>query len=989
MHCILYNLNYSFTKNKLLFLSIFILFNIEFKGQENLNQFVNPMIGTGGHGHTFPGAVLPFGMVQLGPDTRIDGSWDGCSGYHYSDTIIYGFSHTHLSGTGCSDWGDILIMPGVGLPAPENKFYASSFSHKNEIASAGFYEVLLNKHKIKAELTVTPRVGIHRYTFPKNEKPFFIIDLLHRDKTTACRVKVIDSVTVVGFRISEAWAKEQHVYFAMKFSKPFKGKSLLFQRHVLSPNQAASVRPDELFLYFNPAESIQVKVALSGVSEDGALENLNAEAKHWDFEKYKSDAAQTWEKQLKKIEVSTPNKMDKTKFYSALYHCFIHPSLNMDVNYQYRGRDNQIHTAYGFTNYSVFSLWDTYRALHPLFTIIERERTKDFIASFMAQYKDAGRLPVWELSSNETDCMIGYHSVSVIADAWMKGIVLKDSSAVYKAMKSASNYTGFGIPIFNKKEFLQVDDENESVSKSLEYAYDDWCIGQVAKKLNLIEDEKYYIKKSMSYKNLFDQSTGFMRPRKNGNWLSPFFANEINNHYTEGNSWQYSFYVPHDLDGLIKLHGGDAKFEQKLDELFNTSSKTRGREQADVTGLIGQYAHGNEPSHHMAFLYNYIGKPQKTISLIKNITQNFYTTNEDGLIGNEDCGQMSAWYIFASMGFYPVCPGSNEYVISEPLFEKVTINLENGKTFLLSNPFVSNQNIHHLELNGKQSLRSSFYHSDIMNGGELKFIKNQSNDINSEYGISPANRPLSKTDITEYLPSPIIKSDAQIFKSKLEVRIEMINCDRFICVYTLDGSEPNATSKIYTSPFFIDSTCDIKARVFSNHGSSAISQANFYKIKNNYQVNLINATNSQYSANGVESLIDGIYGDLNWRKGDWLGIQEKNFECVIDLKEQKKVEYFSFNCLQDSRSWILFPKKVSFYLSDDNTETSFKLATEINSEIGADALDVQIKKFETKLSNPLKARYIKIIASNPGKLPSWHQGAGGDSFIFCDELELK
>lgn len=961
----------------------------DLSAQEKLSSYVNPMIGTAGHGHTFPGAVMPFGMVQLSPDTRIDGSWDGCSGYHRSDSIVYGFTHTHLSGTGCSDWGDVLIMPFCGIPSAEPKQYASPFSHSTEKAGAGYYEVTLRHHQINARLTVTPRVGIHQYAFPKNQNSGFVIDLLHRDKTITSRLKMIDSVTIIGMRVSEAWAKEQHVYFAMKFSKPIKNIDYLSQRKVMTKEWATTNRADGAFIYFVGTEKIMVKVAISGVSEEGALANLKAEAPHWQFEQYKSAAAEAWDKQLKKIEISEADQNNKTKFYTALYHCCIHPSLNMDVDNQFRGRNNQIHTAYGFTNYSVFSLWDTYRALHPLFTIIEKERTKDFINSFLMQYKDAGRLPIWELSGNETDCMIGYHSVSVITDAWMKGLAIKDSMLLYKAMKASASYTGYGLPIFNQKDFLQVDDENESVSKSLEYAYDDWCIAQIAKRLKMKDDELVFRKRAQSYKNLFDASSGFMRPRKNGTWLSPFYGNEINNHFTEGNSWQYSFYVPHDLKGLIKLHGNEIAFEKKLDDLFTTSSQTRGREQADVTGLIGQYAHGNEPSHHMAFLYNYVGAPQKSIKLVKDIARNFYKNDSDGLIGNEDCGQMSAWYVFAEMGFYPVCPGSNEYVLTEPLCEKVKINLENGKTFVLSQAAVSDELINHIELNGKSSLNSFIKHENIVNGGELKVIKNFTGDMVTNYGVAFENRPHSEMEAMAYIPSPIINSQAQVFKDKIQVRIETINSDKNVCVYTLDGSEPTPASAVYTKELVLDSSCTVKAKVFSNSAQSAVTIAKFYKLKNNYQIQLTNPTNSQYSANGVESLVDGIYGDLNWRRGDWMGIQERNFECIVDLKQEKSLSYVALNCLQDSRSWILYPKKVSVYVAVDDGTGAYQLVGEFTSNTGADAWDVQIKKFEIKLANPTKARYVKVIAENAGKLPEYHNGAGGDSFIFCDELEIR
>ncbi|MCC6371786.1 MAG: GH92 family glycosyl hydrolase [Bacteroidia bacterium] len=777
--------------------------------------YVNPFVGTGGHGHTFPGAVLPFGMVQLSPDTRVDGSWDGCSGYHHSDTIVYGFSHTHLSGTGCSDWGDILLMPTPGIPPSDNKSYASGFSHSTEKASPGFYEVQLKKGNIKVELTVTPRVGIHRYTFSKSGEYGLVVDLAHRDKTLEASIRVRDSVTVVGHRTSEAWAKKQHIYFAMRFSKPVKVMKGINSKEQTKDNNYKGDPRGMTFTYNAEAgESILVKVGISSVSMRGALNNLEAEAKHWEFETYKKEAEEIWNKQLSKIEVESRDAEKLNVFYTSLYHCCIHPSLNMDVDKQYRGRDEKIHTAESFTNYSVFSLWDTYRALHPLFSIIERKRSSDFINSFLVQYQQAGRLPVWELSSNETDCMIGFHSVSVIADAMVKGIRGFDTLAVYNAMKAAASYTGFGIPQFNKQGYLQIDDQSESVSKSLEYAYDNWCVAQVAGLLKEEGDKKMFLKRSLAYYNLFDVTTGNMRPRKNGGWLSPFLPNEINNHFTEGNSWQYSFYVPHDLTGLIKLHGSEAKFEAKLDELFQTKQKTAGREQADVTGLIGQYAHGNEPSHHMAYLYNYVGKPQKTIDRVKWICNNFYKNSTDGLIGNEDCGQMSAWYVLSAMGMYPVCPGSTQYVLSEPIFNSAKVNLENGKTFSIKANPDANKAVTAISVNGTKKMESFINFSTILSGAELQFYNEDLSTGSNNFGVAATNRPTSQVSEVSVIPAPLISSGKRVFKDTTQVSISMINLPvQLISVYTMDGKDPDALAKVYTKMITVDSTGVIKARI--------------------------------------------------------------------------------------------------------------------------------------------------------------------------------
>lgn len=958
--------------------------------QPNYARYVNPFIGTGGHGHTFPGALLPFGMVQLSPDTRADDSWDGCSGYHYSDSLIYGFSHTHLSGTGCSDWGDILLMPVRGNVSMENKNYASSFQHKNEMASPGFYQVLLDKHKVKAELTSTLRTGIHRYTFTEKGKVNVLLDLLHRDKTLSCGLRMIDSVTVSGFRTSEAWAKDQHIYFVIKFSKPLKKIEYAFKKNLkpeLDLTKGERVEGANFEFDLNNSRELMVKVAISSVSEEGALKNLLAEANHWSFDNYKKQAFDMWNTQLSKVEVEGSDNNQLTVFYTALYHCFIHPSLNMDVDNQYRGRDNRVHTAQGFVNYSVFSLWDTYRALNPLLLILEPKRSADFINTFLSQYKTSGRLPVWELSGNETDCMIGFHSVSVITDAIMKGMKGIDTNLAYAAMKSASNYSAFGIPEFNRQGYLQVDDEHESVSKTLEYGYDNWCIAQVARMLGKSEDVKVFTQRSLAYRNLYDATTGFMRPRKNGNWLSPFYASEINNHFTEGNSWQYSFYVPHDVEGLIRLHGGKEKFEKKLDELFTTSEKTQGRDQADVTGLIGQYAHGNEPSHHMAYLYNYIGKPQKTIERVHKICREFYKNAPDGLIGNEDCGQMSAWYVFSSMGFYPVCPGSKEYAFGAPLFKKIKIHFESGDTLSIQSHANPLQVVASVNINNGKTTGTEISHDQIVSGGKIEFLYTHVGDSLNCYGKKAFNRASFKSLLVKYIPALIIGGGSRIFKTNAEITIKAINTGSVSIFYTLDGSAPTRNSKVYNQPFTIDSTCIIKAKAYSGNDSSVVTQAHFYKLLHDYTVTINSDVNAQYAAEGSKSLVDGIYASTDWRKGDWIGCQGQDFECIVDLGAKRDISYLSLNCLQDTRSWILFPKQINFYGSSDGKV--FSLLAQVSTLVKPDDYAIQSHKYEKKLDKKLNVRYVKIIATKFGRLPEWHIGQGGEAFIFSDELEIR
>ena len=710
----------------------------------NLSEYVNPFVGTGGHGHTFPGAASPFGMVQLSPDTRIDDSWDGCGGYHYDDSFIYGFSHTHLSGTGVSDYGDVLMMPTGGprsiMPSFNPNNYRSNYNHSSEVAEAGYYSVYLPTHEIKAELTVTPHVGIHRYTYYQSfDKSKFtakvLIDLNHRDYVISHRMEQLDQHRIGGWRQSKGWANNQWVFFVIEFSQDISriitaqdGRKMVVEfdmgysdANLGSGNASA-----------NPSKygeghlcEIVAKVGISFTSEAGAMANLNAEMMgDKSFNDYRAMAKQAWNEELSKIQVtsdyeaqtfrvgaqSVKTDVEKRKFYTALYHCMIHPSLASDVDGRYRGRDQQVHrvgeiaanvvrvsTSKHHKVYSVFSLWDTYRALHPLLSIIDPDRTVDFVRSFLLQYQQGGKLPVWELGSCETECMIGYHSVSVIADVILKEIGVEkdvkgrpvypfDYSLALEAMVHSAKLKDSAFLDQQGKQlgYMGVENTAESVSKLLEYAYDDWCIARVAYVLSKDDIAKTFYARSERWKNVYDEKTGFMCPRVNGGWLTPFDPKEVNNHFTEANAWQYSMYVPHDIMGMMDKLGGVKATENHLDSLFSADSRTTGRDQADISGLIGQYAHGNEPSHHMAYLYNYCGKPEKAQAIVDRVCKTFYKDSPDGLIGNEDCGQMSAWYVMSAMGIYAVCPGSNVYTTGVPQFYEVEIQREGKSPFYIT-----------------------------------------------------------------------------------------------------------------------------------------------------------------------------------------------------------------------------------------------------------------------------------------------------------------
>ena len=925
--------------NKLLSLQL-MLFSFIAIGQ-NFHQYVNPMIGTGGHGHTYPGATVPFGMVQLSPDTRIDGSWDGCSGYHYSDNVIYGFSHTHLNGTGVSDYGDIMLMPTMGEPTLDSKVYSSTFSHNNEKASAGFYSVKLDKNNIDVRLTSSTRVGFHEYTFNESGLANIILDLNHRDKLLEGRIRVIDDKTLEVLRRSEAWARDQYIYARIEFNVPLKIGKVKGENTKLEGLYKGTEVAISFSKNVKKGEKILVKVSLSPTSYEGAKLN-SSEIKDWDFEKVKQDAEQLWNKQLSKIDVTESDKDKLAIFYTALYHTMVQPNIAQDIDGKYRGRDNQIHTAEGFDYYSVFSLWDTFRAAHPLYTLIEKKRTADFINTFLKQYEQGGRLPVWELSSNETDCMIGYHSVSVMADAMAKGIIGFDYEKAFEAAKHSAMMDHLGLDAYKRQGFISMDDEHESVSKTLEYAYDDWCIAQMAQILNKKEDYDYFMKRSQSWKNVFDWNTGFMSPKKNGGWDKPFDPREINNNFTEGNSWQYSFFVPQDIPEMINAYGGNEKFEAKLDEMFNAESKTTGREQVDVTGLIGQYAHGNEPSHHMAYLYNYVGKPEKTTEKVHYILDNFYKNTPDGLIGNEDCGQMSAWYVLSSMGIYSVTPGKAEWIETEPLFENIKVNFEDDTSELIT--FES---------------------------------------VDWRLGIQMTKYNWIKPKLTESIvPVPIIQAETKSFLDKMKIEI-ISNSNEPI--YYRTSFEHDIQR--YLSPIEIDKSCTVYAQTIRNHSerSKEIS-AQFFKKPNNYTIDIKSTYNPQYHAGGNDGLLDGIFGNTNWRKGDWQGYQSQDFEAVVDLQQTKSISEIHSNYLQDQRSWILMPTKVEYYTSMDNI--NFTLVTTISNDVNPKQEENSIKDF-SYTTKPINARYVKLKAYNFGKLPEWHQGFGGDAFIFIDEITIK
>ncbi|MEO0312357.1 MAG: hypothetical protein RIQ89_2014 [Bacteroidota bacterium] len=953
---------------------------------QDFASFVNPMIGTGGHGHTFPGATVPLGMVQLSPDTRNDGSWDGCSGYHYSDSTLLGFSHTHLSGTGCSDYGDVLFLPLTESVSLDSTVRIP-FSHSNEVAAPGYYAVKL-QNGVQGQFTTTTRTGLHQYTFPNKKQSLLLIDLAHRDEVLDAELKMDDNRTITGYRHSKAWANNQQVFFAIRFESPYKVLQYYADgERKISELQAGAFlvkgKKVKVLLSFDVHE-VSASVALSSVDVQGALKNLSTEVPTFDFEKVKAAARNSWNQKLAAINIEDASTDNLTIFYSALYHCYTQPNTYSDVDGKYRGRDAQIHTADGYTHLTVFSLWDTFRAWHPLMTLIDENLVRDMMRTFLAQYNESGMLPVWELSGCETECMIGYHSVSALADAIMKDIKGFDYNLALEAMKnSALSQHRFGLKHYIEKGYLDVEDEPESVSKTLEYGYDDWCIARVAEKLNKVVDASHFYKRSCAWRNLYDVNTTFIRPRKNGGWLSPFEPTEINNHYTEANGWQYHFFVPHDMSTLVRLTGGVEAFEEKINELLATEGTT-GRDQADVTGLIGQYAHGNEPSHHISYLYNYTRSFHRGQQMIANILSTFYKNEPDGLIGNEDCGQMSAWFVLSSMGMYQVNPGSNYYHIGTPHFKKATIHLSSNKQIVmeqkgnLKTPFLSE-----VLFNGKPLSQPKLYHHLLMEGGSLVFNKtNTPTQTFKDPLVDSINLAMQL-----YLPAPIISASEVIFKN--QTTISMQAQQGSLIHYTTDGSLPTKESQIYTQPFEIEENTTIKAfAILPGAHSSTIATAQYYKMLHaDWKINTSSIPNSQYNGGGSEALIDGLYGDVNWRKGYWQGFQNQHFNTVIDLAKIKKIKSVSTHLLQDTRAWIIFPKSMKISFSKDGV--NFTEAVSVPQLIAANDYNVQVQQL--KMTFDTEARFVKIMLENFGALPQWHQGFpyAGQAFIFISEAIVE
>ena len=728
--------------------------------ETDLLQYVDPFIGSGFHGHVFVGASVPFGMVQLGPN-NIDKGWDWCSGYHYSDSICIGFSHTHLNGTGCGDMGDVMVMPMTEVNVKRgnqddiSSGYASYYRHETEEAHPDYYSVMLDRYDIKAELTATARVGLHRYTFPQGKQAHILVNLKDGvgSIVTNSYIRQIDEYTIEGYRYTRGWSPMRKVYFVLQADKPIADLSLYDDTVQVAAKSQLKARAVKGVLSFGEQQQVMVKVALSPVSCENAMANLKAEMSGFDFEHVRKACAAQWNERLNRITIETDDEAAKRVFYTSNYHTMVAPTLFCDVNGQYRGINDMIYTApEGFTNYTTLSLWDTYRTLNPLFTLVNDEMVPDIVNTMISIYHQNDKLPVWALQSGETNCMPGYSAVPIIADAYLKGFEGFDAEEAFAAMKATTVYPQQNaVPYVVERGYIPCDKVHEATSIAMEYAVDDWGVAAMAKKMGKQEDADLYARRAMYYKQYFDSEIKFIRPKMDdGTWRTPYDpANSIHmvGDFTEGNGWQYTFFAPHDVYGLIELFGGDEEFITKLDAFFINNDSMGETASADITGLIGQYAHGNEPSHHIAYMYAYAGQQWKVAEKVRFIMDEFYTDKPDGVIGNEDCGQMSAWYVMSSMGFYQENPSDGVFVFGSPRFDKMTVKVRGNNTLIIEAENNSKENIYIQEVyfNGKPYEKSYITYDELIAGGTLKFVMGPK--PNKNFGAAKENRPQAVNEI--------------------------------------------------------------------------------------------------------------------------------------------------------------------------------------------------------------------------------------------------
>jgi predicted alpha-1,2-mannosidase len=939
---------------------------------------VDVFIGTGGHGHTHPDATRPFGLVQLGPDTRRNG-WDGCSGYHFTDDELYGFSHTHLSGTGIPDYGDVLFLPGRGrVRTPDGS--AVPFVKGSERAAPGYYAVRLAKARVDVQLTATEHCGLHRYVFPPGKDAHVTVDLEYRDRVVASVLRVVDDSEIEGMRRSSSWAENQVVWFVARFSKPITSYALYEdaeRREGVAGIKGGNVRG--VFSFGEEGGALLARVGISAVDLDGARRNLDAELGTRSFDEVRDEARAAWNDALGAIEVEGGTDEQRTIFTTALYHSLVAPNLWSDVDGRYLGMDGEIHRIDGARRYTVFSLWDTFRATHPLYTLIEPERTREFVETFLGMDREHGRLPVWELAANETDCMIGNHSISVIADAWAKGIRGYDGNAALDAMVRTANLDHFGLGDYRRQGFVSADATAESVSRTLEYAYDDACIARMADDLGRPDVAATFHRRAQAWRHLLDPETGFFRARSHQMWVEPFDPARVDLHYTEANAWQYGLFVPHDVEGLMGALGGEAALVDRLDAMFEADTTTTGRQQADITGQIGQYAHGNEPSHHMAWLYHYAGRPDRSARRVREILDRMYAAAPDGLSGNEDCGQMSSWYVLSAIGLYAVDPGSPQWAIGAPIFRTATLRLGEGERFTIETEG-EGAIVTAAHLNGRDLPRSWIAHDEIAAGGVLRLTLG---DTPSTWGTAPADRPVSRGGGPRVPAAPFLRGGTARFRDSVTVTAASADPDADVLWSTGDDA---AQWNVATGPLTFRGTTDLHLVAERAGVRSPVVSTRLYRLPNDWTVSLARPPAPQYSAGGPESLVDGLPGELDWRIGGWQGWENEDFEAVVDLREERPVHAVGAGFLQDVRSWIWMPTTVEVAISRNGR--SWTTLPPPECSVAEDDYEVQRHELLAQ-ADGAAARFVRVRATGVGTCPEWHPGAGGKAWIFVDEILVR
>ena len=935
-------------------------------------------------------------MVQFSPETHMNG-WDVCSGYHANDATIIGFSTTHLSGTGCADYGDFRFMPIVG----EVKYdkgdadntatgYRSAFKHENEEAQAGYYAVLLDDYNTKVELTTGDRVGMMRCSFPQGADAHLLLDMVEGvddEIVYESFLQIEGDNAISGFRRTRDWARDQYLYFYAEFSKPFTDYTFINKGE---PTKEPRVESDFIKASFDfdaaDGTPLVVRLALSAVDVEGAKNNLKAELADgdFDFDALKQKAYDKWNNELKRYEVAGNNKSNITVFYTALYHCMVAPNLYSDADGRYRAHDLNVYTSESPV-YTVFSLWDTFRSLHPLFSLMQRDRTLDFINTFINKYETNPHhlLPIWELAANETYCMIGNHAIPVIVDAYFAGIRNFDAEKALEAMVATSKTDFRGMGAYMKYGYIPVEAEGEATSKILEYAYDDWCVARMAEVMGKTEIADEFYARAQNYKNIYNPENQFFQGRRNGGWMKPFDPAQVNFTLTEANSYQYGFFVPQDVNGHIDLMGGFDAYEAKLDALFNAPQNLTGRVQPDITGLIGQYAHGNEPSHNTVYMYNFVGQPAKTQKYVKQVMDDFYTDRRDGYCGNEDCGQMSAWAVFSDLGFYPATPAAGYYVLGVPRFQKCRLTFEDGKQFTVTAKNLSEQNcyVKSVKLNGKPLERSYIYFAEVFKGGTLEFIMTNQP---SNWATRPEDCPVMRIDRSPIVIVPTIDALSDTFFDSLMVTMSH-PVEGVEIYYTLDGSDPKESGQRYEKPLCLKENATVCAIAKQGDRWSQPIDASFYLIDANTSVKLQNPYNEQYAAGGNKALIDHLRGTDNFRTGTWQGYYGVDLIATVDLGQPKRINRLAGSFLQEAYSWIWLPTEVEYFVSADGK--NFRSVGKVKSDVPVDADGAFIREMEVRPRTT--ARYVKMVAKTIGVCPEGHVGAGQKAWIFCDEIVIE